>query len=70
MTNTDTVRTCTSTAFAMAQEFWINLSRVDLFPVVQNNNKILEYVTIGLRPRDGGVSNSPPTAYETPLKFL
>ena len=24
----------------MAQEFWINLARVDLFPVVQNNNKL------------------------------
>ena len=26
--------------FPMAQQFSINLSRVDLFPVVQNNNKI------------------------------
>ena len=28
-----------------------------------------KYVTIGPRPRDGGVLSSPPTSYEPPPKF-
>ena len=53
--------------FAIAQDLWMNLSVVELFPVVvQGNNKVQ---ACHARPTtgDGGVSNSPPTSYITPF---
>ena len=54
----------------MAQEFWINLSRVDLFPVVVQNDNKLQVCHKRPRLRARGVSNSPPTSYETPYKVF
>lgn len=52
---------------AIAREFWKNLSRLDLFPIVENNNTIpIRACHERLRPRDGGISTSPPLSYETP----
>ena len=43
----------------MAQEFWIDLSCVDLFHVVQNHNKV-RACHERPRPLDGVISTSPP----------
>ena len=56
----------------MTKNFWINLSRVDLFSVALLCEKTIKYkrVMSGTLPRDGGISNSPPTSSETPANFI